>query len=157
METTLSEAIEKWESAIAADGGRCPCCNRFGKIYSRHFNKTMAWSLLWLWNTGGKNFVDVPNTAPTQVLRSNQLPTVRWWGLIERKENNDTKNKHSGFWRVTDLGADIINGKCSMPKTVFTYDADVVRFGDEHIKFNDAFHGVFDYSEVMGARYDQAP
>ena len=145
---TLQEARADWRYAIEGDGSHCPCCDRWGKIYPRHFNSSMAKALLWLVGKGG-DWTDVPNTAPKWLTRTNQLPTVRWWRLIERRESEDPAIKHSGMWRATERGADFAYGRISIPRVVFTYNAEVVRFGEEKMRVEEAFKTHFDYTQVM--------
>jgi hypothetical protein len=145
---TLQESRADWRYAIEGDGGHCPCCDRWGKIYPRQFNSSMARSLIWLVGEGS-DWTDVPNTAPKWLTRTNQLPTVRWWGLIERRESEDPAVKHSGIWRPTERGADFAYGRISIPETVFTYNAQVIRFGEEKMRIEEAFETPFDYAQVM--------
>lgn len=145
---TLQDSRDDWASAIQGDGGYCPCCDRWGKIYPRHFNSSMARALIWLVRRGG-TWTDVPNTAPKWLTRTNQLPTLRWWGLIERRESDDPKVKHSGMWRPTSRGVDFAHGLITIPQTVFTYNAEVMHFGEEDMRIGDAFETHFDYEKVM--------
>tara|TARA_R110000868_G_scaffold106636_4_gene292328 strand:+ start:6313 stop:6810 length:498 start_codon:yes stop_codon:yes gene_type:complete len=145
---TLQESREAWSNAIEGDGGYCPCCDRWGKIYPRHFNSSMARALLWLVREGA-DWTDVPNTAPKWLTRTNQLPTVRWWGLIERQESDDPTVKHSGVWRPTERGSNFAHGRTTIPRVVFTYNAQVVRFGEEKMRVEEAFKTQFDYAQVM--------
>lgn len=156
MNTTqsISDAKDSWRTIIHNDGGVCPCCDRWGKVYGRAINKTMADSLEWLYhkNTamGVRTWIDVPNTAPTFVIRSNQLPTLRWWGLVERQEKDPTDKlqKHSGKWRITLKGADFVEGKLLVPKKVFTYNGEVTSTSDELVAFSNCT-GDFDYEATM--------
>ena len=137
---TLQESRADWRYAIEGDGGHCPCCDRWGKIYPRQFNSSMARSLIWLVGEGSA-WTDVPNTAPKWLTRTNQLPTVR--------ESEDPAVKHSGIWRPTERGADFAYGRTSIPETVFTYNAQVIRFGEEKMRIEEAFETPFDYAQVM--------
>tara|TARA_R110002096_G_scaffold41647_1_gene112582 strand:- start:108 stop:608 length:501 start_codon:yes stop_codon:yes gene_type:complete len=145
---TLQEARADWRNAIEGDGSHCPCCDRWGKIYPRHFNSSMARALLWLVGEGD-DWTDVPNTAPKWLTRTNQLPTVRWWGLIERQESDDPTVKHSGMWRPTERGSNFAHGRTTIPRMVFTYNAKVIRFGEEKMRVEEAFKTNFDYMQVM--------
>jgi hypothetical protein len=145
---TLQEARADWRYAIEGDGSHCPCCDRWGKIYPRHFNSSMARALLWLVGEGD-DWTDVPNTAPKWLTRTNQLPTVRWWGLIERQESDDPTVKHSGMWRPTERGSNFAHGRTTIPRMVFTYNAKVIRFGEEKMRVEEAFKTNFDYMQVM--------
>lgn len=147
----LEEIRAEWQSTIAKEGGVCCVCDRWGKIYGRNINKTMAVSLLWLAQAPHDDgWVDVPNKAPRWVIRSNQLPTLKWWGLVERRPNDaDSTNKHSGMWRVTPAGKAFALEGLSVPKRAFTYNDEVLGFGDDLVKIKDCFKTYFDYQEVM--------
>ena len=147
----LDKVRDDWQEVIKHDGGICPVCDRWGKIYGRNINKTMAVSLLWLAQAPTEDgWVDVPNRAPRWVIRSNQLPTLKWWGLVERRQNDpDSKNKHSGMWRVTSTGMAFALDGLSVPKRAFTYNDEVLGFGDDLVKIEGCFKTHFDYQEVM--------
>ena len=145
---TLEDAKTEWVSAIHGEGARCPCCDRWGKIYPRHFNASMAKALIWLVGEGF-DWTDVPNTAPKWLTRTNQLPTVRWWGLIERQSPKTPAAKHSGMWKPTLRGWRFVHGLITVPETVYTYNAHVVRYSDKNIFIRDAFKTNFDYEQVM--------
>lgn len=150
FDNTLEQARQQWGETIKGDGGRCPCCDRFGKIYARAINRTMAKCLLWLIQESqdGK-WVDVPNRAPRWLVRSNQLPTLRWWELVERMEPcEDERLKHSGMWRPTDLGREFARDEVTIPKKVFTYDGAPVGFSSYMTTISGCIGG-FHYKEVM--------
>ena len=153
-EVTLAEAHAVWQAIIEGEGGACPCCGRFGKIYERQFNATMAKSLIWLANThteDPEDWVHVPSVAPKSIVRTNQLATTRWWGLIERMPGGgDLKTKHSGFWRTTRRGRRFSRGLILIPFSVFTYAGEVVRRSEELVSLEDTFATPFDYQQVMG-------
>ncbi len=152
---TVATIREEWRRAIEGDGAHCPCCDRWGKIYPRHINETMARSLVWLCEaplTGG--WVNVPAHAPRWLVRSNQLPTLRWWDLVERAASDDKIKKHSGLWRPTQLGRDFAEGKVTVPKAVYTYNGTRERYGDKLITINECFGTHFSYQGVMQASFD---
>lgn len=139
------------EFAIA--GGVCPYCHRFAKIYGRPLNRTMVRSLAWLAQAEDRAWVDVPNTAPKWLVRTNQLASCRWWGLVERRPNTgptrDASRKHLGYWRATTLGRQFVQGLADVPKTAWTYDGEVVWMDTTRVVVTDIIKG-FDYREVMG-------
>ena len=151
---TIQDAREAWKKTIHGDGGVCPCCDRFGKVYARALNKTMILSLQWLYKAnqeaGLREWIDVPNTAPKSVLRSNQLASLRWWGLVERQlpDPEDKKVKHSGKWRVTLRGLDFVEGSLLVPRKVSTYNGEVVSFSDDEVAIKDVVAD-FNYEAVM--------
>lgn len=150
-ELTLAAAREQWfNRTIKQDGGHCPCCDRFGKMYRRRMNRTMAASLIWLQNAGD-GWIDVPKLAPKWVVRTNQLSTLKWWGLIERMPADPTgKVKHTGLWRVTDAGSLFAMGITTAPAWVLTYNDEPIEFSTEQISIEDALGTGFDYRDVMG-------
>ena len=113
----------------------------------------MARSLIWLVNAraNAPGWVDVPETAPRWLVRSNQLPTLRWWDLVERIPSTDPDFKHSGLWRATALGRAFYNGTAVLPQFVYTYDGEVERFEGPDITIAECFGKKFSYAEVMSA------
>lgn len=144
-----------WKETIEHDGGHCPVCDRWGKVYGRAINITMAQSLVWLSRADKDEdgWVDVPNTAPRWLVRSNQLPTLKWWGLVERRANTEeSTNKFSGMWRCTELGLNFVFGRAQVPRKVFTYNNMVEGFSEEKIFICDVVDN-FDYADVMETQF----
>jgi hypothetical protein len=90
--------------------------------------------------------------APRWLVRSNQLPTLRWWGLVERHGNDDPTQKHSGLWRATPKGVEFVRARIVVPKKVYTYNAEPLEFGDEMVGIKDCIDK-FSYAEVMEDSY----
>ena len=152
----IEQIRQDWKHTIEHDGGKCPVCDRWGKVYKRNINSTMAKSLVWLCSASkNEEWVDVPKTAPRWLVSSNQLPTLKWWGLIDRKEQlNDTK-KFSGFWKPTVLGIDFVYNLKEIPKSVFTYNNNVEGFSLEVVNINDCFSEHFNYKEVLNSSFEE--
>lgn len=155
---TLEEARAQWRATTEGDGGRCPCCDRWGKIYGRNINKTMAAAVVWLFQQEGdeNGWVHLPTKAPLWLMRSKQLPSMRWWGLIERKAKDpkDASARFSGFWRLTELGKQWVVGHASVPRMAWTYDGEVERLDGDPVTVSQCFDSYFDYSEVVAGRFD---
>ncbi len=147
--TFLDKLRSMWRGVINDDGGRCPCCDRWGKIYPRSLNETMALSLVWLaaQSVDGE-WINIPQRGPRWLVRSNQLPTLRWWGLVERLDTGDKTKKHSGLWRATEKGILFAQNRLQVPKKVYTYNAEVEGFSEELVTIKDCVES-FDYSAVM--------
>ena len=152
------DTVQSWHDVINGDGGHCPTCGRWGKVYSRTINMTMARSLIWLCRQSAADpqaWIDVPNTAPRSVIRTNQLPTLAWWKLVERCPKNDVnKTKYSGLWRPTQRGWDFYRGRISVPRVVFTYNNAIQKYGDDEILIHQCFDTMFDYQTVMQTNFD---
>lgn len=152
MHDVITKLRNIWQATITSGGGHCAVCDRWGKVYSRPINRTMARSLVWLCGaaTNDEGWTDVPKTAPRWVVQSNQLPTLRWWGLVERKGNEgETKTKHSGYWRPTASGLDFVFRGARIPKSVFTYNDTVQGYSYELVAIADCFEDNFDYAATM--------
>ena len=153
----IAQARAHWADVIKHEGGICPVCNRWGRIYRRGINRTMARSLIWLSSQEGdeNGWVDVPATAPKDVVRTNQLSTLKWWGLIESAANDDPKKKRSGVWRMTYQGRLFVDGEIRVPKFVYTYNDSVREVSLETVSLRDCFEDPFDYRAVMQAHYPE--
>jgi hypothetical protein len=140
----------KWRATIEDGGGNCPCCDRWGRIYPRTINETMARSLIWLCEAPTENgWVNIPTHAPRWLVRSNQLPTLRYWDLVERAGSKSVDKKYPGLWRPTELGRVFARDEVSMPKTVYTYNGQREKYGDEVIRISDCFGSNFSYKDLM--------
>lgn len=155
----LQTLRHQWRDTIEHEGGHCPVCDRWGKVYPRAINRTMARSLIWL--TQAKpvkdGWVDVPAQAPKWLVRSNQLPTLRWWGLVERMPHDSGEKKFSGMWRVTQSGHDFVDGKVTVPHKVFTYNGEVEGVSLETVKIHECFSSLFDYETTMRGTFGEMP
>ena len=145
-----SKVRKEWEKTIHSEGGFCPVCDRWGKVYKRKLNVTMVRSLIWLTKESKGAWVDVPNKAPRSVVSSNQLSSLKWWGLIERQEPEpNSKKKFSGFWKPTQLGLDFVANNVLVPLAVYTYNDQVEAFSNERVSIVECFKEHFDYKDIM--------
>ena len=148
---------DAWGRTIANDGGHCPVCDRWGKIYLRNINVTMAQGLMWLCRQTGDadGWINVPVVGPQWLVRSNQLATLHWWNLVERKSKDEThKAKFSGIWRPTALGKNFTAGLVRVQKSVYTYNNMVMRHSTEEVLISECLKEVFDYDQVMRESLD---
>ena len=159
-EKTLADAKRELFNAMD-DGTHCPCCDKYVRRYRRKFNSSMARALIWLSQQHGRLgmmygiagehcWIDVPKLAPRWLVQTNQLPTVRWWGMIERHPATGDAKKHSGLWRVTPQGVRFVMGREAVPSTVVTYNGEPVGFEGDKITIREALGTKFDYAELMG-------
>ena len=115
----------------------------------------MARALIWLcqeWEAmrSPAAYVDVANAGPAWIKRTNQHPSLAWWGLVERpKVCEDSRKKHTGQWRPTALGLAFAKGEATIPEWVWTYAGDVVEHEGDQVSIEHALGEPFDYSAVM--------
>lgn len=149
--TALGQAQQKFLESLGG-GTSCPCCGRFAKLNWRGINNTMAAGLCWLVGTykgNGRNWIDVPNHGPAWMKRTNQHPSLRWWGLVEKAPNDDPTKKSSGLWRPTKLGIRFALGKVDVPREVLIFDKRVVTVSKQRTMIEQAQGVVYDYWETM--------
>ena len=156
MEPTVLETMrDHWKVAIEGDGGDCPCCERWGKVYRRGLNASMARALMWLVHQEdrGDSWIHVPSSAPSWMLRSQQLPTLHLWGLVEGFSSGDSKLQSSGLWKPTQLGVAFANNRATVQKYVYVYNNMVRDTDGDQIFIGDALGSKYNYEEIM-ANYD---
>lgn len=156
---TLNSFRKYWRGMAEKDGGHCPVCDRWGKVYARILNENMAKSLIWLCREQartGNDWVDIPNTGPRFVIRSNQLPVLTSWGLVERrpKEKGAKGSRYSGLWRPTGKGWDFYHGTIKVPKKAYAYNNRIEGYSEELVRIDECFETYFDYNQVMKDRFD---
>jgi len=153
--TTLETMRDLWKVAIEGDGAHCLCCDRWGKVYRRNLNASMARALMWLVNQEdrGDGWVHVPSSAPPWMLRSHQLPTLQLWGLVEGFSSGDSKLQSSGLWKPTQLGVAFANNRATVQKYVYVYNNMVRDTEGDQIFIGDALGSKYNYEEIM-ANYD---
>lgn len=152
---SVKQLRDQWQDTIENEGGHCPVCSRWGKIYARTLNRTMARSLLWLCSEHMQTpWINVPKVAPRWLVRSNQLPTLKWWGLVERMPADpEAKTKHSGMWRPTELGVKFALQQVTVARKVYTYNDTVHAFSPEQVSLPDCFDGDYDYQATMNEMF----
>jgi hypothetical protein len=142
---SIAQAREEWQHVIGHGGGVCPVCDRSGVIYTCGLNYTKARSLIWLCaaSTSERSWVMVPQTAPREVVRSNQLPSLHWWGLVE------SSGLRTGLWRPTELGFAFLNREVKLPTALFIYNNAVQGYSNKNISIAECFKDTFEYQDAM--------
>jgi hypothetical protein len=149
--STLAEATQ-WLRERADDGERCPCCRQFVKVYRRTINSTMARVLVLAHRTHGPAWFrlrDIENRIGRG--GSSEAGKLRYWGLLEEETARRPDGGRSGWWRVTEKGAEFVAG-APVPKYARIYDGRLLGLLDgQHINIRDAFGTKFDFEELMRA------
>jgi hypothetical protein len=138
-------------------GTNCPCCGQSVKLYKRKLNSGMAYALIQIYKfdktiTEGYHFFEVgKELAKTgKVAIALEYNKLAYWGLIETTINdNPDENSRSGFWRITDKGKLFVEGKITVPKQVYVYDAKARMVSKEQTAIHQALGDKFDYTELM--------
>ena len=148
----LQEERKEWfNNTITGNGGRCPCCDRWGKVNATYINKTMARALHWLLITNKKDaqgWVNARQDAPRWVLRAGALTTLKHWGLVEGRPK-EKATQSSGIVRATAKAANFVFRGLDVPKVAYVYNDCVVKYSPEYINFATALDSGFDLKEIM--------
>lgn len=142
---------EFFTAARTKDGASCPVCNRYGKVYKRRMNSTMARALIRLYRaTIAKpeqawfHFTEFTDTR-------NEYEKLQFWKLIEHKPNDDDpEKKDSGYWRITQAGREFVQQRRTMPEYATVYDGEVEGYSEEPTTIMRALGKRFSYVELMG-------
>ena len=149
-----------WEDDIwnVTGGVICPVCDRRGKVYARVFGYPMAKTLIWVYCAAQNQLTDwihAPSLGTRSVLTSNNLGHVKKFGLLESMPADpDGKKKHSGIYRVTELGKRVVNREIKIPQYIFTYNDELIeaRGEIENVSIEQALQsGGFSFAETMEA------
>lgn len=142
VQAKLREAVKQPGGAI------CPTCTQHAQIYRRQIYSRMARDLIALWRAGGtEEFVH----APTVLRRARgDDAKLRYWGLIEEESERRPDGGRTGYWRVTEKGADFVRGLIRLPKHALVYNGRLLGMDDSETCSIQQCLGVqFDYNELM--------
>ena len=114
---------------------RCPHCEAKMVEYRHTFNKGLAHGLYELFVAGGGP-INLRSLKLTRTQWTN-FQKLRYWGLVSR-------TKEDGEWTLTAKGADFIIRGTTIPKWVYTYRGDTVRFEGEACIFNEVHYPKYD-------------
>lgn len=159
--TTLEEIREWFWREAESKGAICPCCERYGKIYKWGFLFRMAVMLFDLWRYDKKkpgkyiHVADLQETSRFPKLYQSGAKTMGYrWGLIESPSPEESEDKKcSGLWRITYQGKRFVRGMITIPKNVYIYNKEVLKFSEERITIKEAC-GSYSHEEMMKPAFE---
>lgn len=140
----------------AWDGVECPCCGALAKVYRRNLNSGMCRVLLRIAKVtasttdqdGWVHITDIFGKHGAQVHRDWYV--LRHWKLIEQKPPGRTQDKNaSGFWRLTKVGMGFARAQVKVPKYVYIYYNELVKYSEECVSIQEALGKQFVYEEIV--------
>lgn len=144
---TLEEA--KAVLAAGVDKGiKCPCCNRFNKLYHRQIYASLAKFSILAYKRFGCDWFHI-NTVSAWYTGGGDYGKLAHWGLLEYRENFDEDKASSGWVRISEKGAAFVQGEISIPKYVYLLNNEVQDFSDELVTIYDCLGKSFSYRELM--------
>lgn len=142
---SLQEARDLVRSQLD-EGVQCPCCGQFAKAYKRTINATMARSLVVLWKTVGWDWAYLPDVVGT---RSREESKLRYWGLLTEAPGRRSDGGHTGYWCITDLGAQWVQEKIALQRYAHVYNGECLGHSGPLVSIRDALSEKFSLDELM--------
>jgi len=156
---TLSDAQTRVDAGKYNRGGiSCPCCGQLCKVYRRKLNSAMARFLIWLarytMDRGYDPKVGGPWVEMDKFPRIQRRPgggdfaKLRYWGLIEEMDNNDSAKRSSGIWRITPDGMMFVRGHGRVKEAALIYNNACIGFSVEEVTIRGALGTKFNYESL---------
>jgi hypothetical protein len=154
-DVALQTLRDNWRNVIENEGGRCPCCDRWGKINAHALIESMALSLLWISKqpTDDDGYVNVSRTGPSWVIKG-KYSLLKHWDLITKLDRDDKPRQSDGQWQITTKGYQFLRNELPIARKVFIYDNTVQGFSQEEVLFRECFNKHFDYDTVMSDHFN---
>lgn len=156
LQETKQYLREHWD-----EGAECPACTQFVKIYRRKITSSMAYALILLYQYFESNpdqeyvhmndYLNSIEGLPFPV-KSGDNAKLRYWDLLEEKpEQREDGSNRAGFWKLTELGRQFVQGEATVKSHVKVFNSK--RYGEllgEEITIREALGNKFNYNELMG-------
>lgn len=120
----------------------CPHCQAKMVEYKHGLTISLmrAFAKVVIHTAPGRKFVFADLTKSTLTYpQAAALQSLQYWDLIAKDFGNRTKR--GGEWIITDLGMRFAQGGIALPKYVWTYRADVIRFEGEKMTIQEVTGG----------------
>lgn len=148
----LEELRLEMQQAAHNDGGVCPVCDQFVKVYKRKITSTMARQLLALYKMrlSGEHWVHVSRLVLGGA-GGGDFAKMEFWGLITQKSHQpgDEGKKTSGYWSITEKGQAFCEGQIKVPLHTYVYNGTVLKQSEEAVDIKQSLSDKFDYRELM--------
>lgn len=154
VNATLEEAKQVLREGWA-EGVECPCCTQYVKKYERKLNTGVTLFLIGLYRIDptGQNYHHAKEVLERigAFTTSRDYSILEYWKLIEPELNTDEEKRTSGFWKITRLGIDFVEGNESVLSHAKIFNNKGYGLTGELIDVRTALGKKFDYTELMNA------
>jgi len=140
--------------ASRSEGTRCPCCDKFVKIYRRKFNSGMALTLIHIYQAARKTNNEWLNVAHHMLDKiPNWIPydygKLVWWDLLKKHPGKTDDGNSKGLYRITRKGAQFVKKQIKIRSHAIEYMSNVQDFDGDQISIEQALGKKFNYNELM--------
>lgn len=163
------ETIEDAKTYVQAvahtnDGGTCPCCGSYVKVYKRTINKNAITALAIIIKHSFKvvenkiefNYIHIQEVFSKLGMRATSMDYIQLerFGLIEEMPDTRSKEekkllKNIGMWRPTMRGYDFFIGKVYIEKYHYVYNNETIKKSIKHVHVTDCFKERFKYTDIL--------
>ncbi len=142
------------------DGVDCALCGRHAKIYAKPLYAAMGRALLHVYRyfqrPDAEEWVHMGQllgTKPEAHSYAGGDPSkLVLWGLLEARPGERPDGSHRvGFYRLTQLGRDFVEGRVMVHRRVRTYAGKVLGFAGPQVTLSDVLGEAFSLTELVGA------
>ena len=149
----VGAAREKFfAQAEMPDGVTCPVCERYGKVYRRKLNSTMAMTLAVMYRVARQRGDVYRWLKLDEFIKKRQMAAdygkLAYWGLIKA----DTPEKGrlgKGRWGLTPLGVEFVTGHALVPRYITVYNGKPRDASIERTTIRAALGDHFDFHRLM--------
>jgi len=123
---------------IFAIGGKCPCCDRYGRIYRRSLQNRLVNVLVLMYEIteqysppdGWINLSEYKEEIKERC-GTHEFSKLKLWSLIEQQ------SPFSSTWRLTESGILFLGGKVKVPRTVIVFDGQTISDAQDYVTIKD--------------------
>ena len=147
VDRTLAEAIHEVRSK-AKEGTRCPCCNRYVKLYKRKLSAEMVVFLIALCREYKGDYLDIRKLQRWKYQRGDYAYLAHW-GLVEQQDGNAEGKRGSAHWKPTGAAFQFILRHTLMPSHIHMLCGDYLGHSKNLVSVDKVLGEKFNYDELM--------
>lgn len=131
----------------------CPACTQYVKKYERKLNTGITLFLIGLYRIDpeGINYHHAKEVLERigAFTTSRDYSILEYWKLIEPELNTDEEKRTSGYWKITQLGRDFVEGKETVLSHAQIFNNKGYGLVGAPIDIRTALGNKFNYEELM--------
>lgn len=146
---TLARARDLLRSQ-AEEGATCPCCTQYVKVYYRSIHAAMASGLIKLYRRSPHGtFHEIKEFMTHNEL--GDFAKLAYWDLAQEQPSMRLDGStRTGWWKITPLGIDFVEGRATVPKHARVYNGRLLNLTGKRVGIKERLGKTFNYAELMG-------
>jgi hypothetical protein len=145
FEPTVTEA--RAEVALKRiEGTPCPVCDQHVQVYRRKITRPMVKSLIALYRAAGLTYAHIPTVLGRDSAEESKL---RYWSLLQEERKVRPDGGRAGYWRVTPLAVDWLEGRATVQKYALIYNGEWLGYEGGVVTAAEAFGVGFNLRDLL--------